>query len=410
MRLRRIVGLLLVALVALAAGGCGREKGGGGGGGGSDPGITSKEIKLGGSYPFSGPASAYRTIGDGAKAYFDMVNAKGGVNGRKIKFITLDDAYEPPRAVQNARRLIQQEKVFALFNTLGTANNAAIMKSVNQQKVPQLFVATGASIFGSDVKGSPYTTGWQPDYVTEAKVYVDYLKKKKPNAKVAVLYQNDAFGKDLLGGFQNAVKGTSIKVIAKQSYEVTDPTISSQMAKLKGSGADTFLNVTTPKFSAQAIVAAAKLGWKPLHILNNVGASKALVLKPAGLKNAQGIISTTYFKDPEDPKWANDAAMKEYKAGLKKSSPRSDPNDPFHVYGWGAAETMTDALKGMKKPTRASLMEAVRSTNEKVPILLPGIDVKLDGESDGFPIEAMQIERFEGQSWKLQGNVVQAPH
>jgi len=407
----RIFGLLLIALVALVAAGCGRDESGGGGGGGSaDPGITDKQITLGGSYPFSGPASAYRTIAEGAKAYFDKVNAEGGVNGRKIKFVTLDDAYEPPRAVQNARKLIQQDKVFALFNTLGTANNAAIMKSVNQQKVPQLFVATGASIFGSNVKQFPYTTGWQPDYVTEANVYVDYLKKQKPNAKVAVLYQNDAFGKDLLGGFVNAAKGSNIKVVAKQSYEPTDPTVSSQMAKLKGSGADTFLNITTPKFSAQAIVATGKLGWHPLHILNNVGASKALVLKPAGLKNAQGIVSTTYFKDPEDPKWANDSAMKEYKQNLKKFSPRSDPNDPFHVYGWGAAQTMTDALKRMKKPTRASLMEAVRSTNEKVPILLPGIDVKLDGTTDGFPIEAMQIQKFEGENWKLQGKVVQAPH
>jgi len=401
--------VLLALAAALVAAGCGRSSSDDGGGSKS-PGITDNEVTLGGSYPFSGPASAYRTIAEGAKAYFDKINAEGGVNGRKIKFITLDDAYEPPRAVQNARKLIQQDKVFALFNTLGTANNAAIMKSVNQQKVPQLFVATGGSIFGNDVKQFPYTTGWQPDYVTEAKVYVDYLKKQKPNAKVAVLYQNDAFGKDLLKGFTDAANGSNIKVVAKQSYEATDPTVSSQMAKLKGSGADTFLNITTPKFSAQAIVAAAKLGWHPLHILNNVGASKALVLKPAGLKNAQGIVSTTYFKDPEDPKWANDAAMKEYKAGLKKFSPRSDPLDPFHVYGWGAAQTMTDALKRMKKPTRASLMEAVRSTNEKVPILLPGIDVKLDGQSDGFPIEAMQIQKFQGQNWKLQGQVVQAPH
>jgi branched-chain amino acid transport system substrate-binding protein len=404
----KIVALLVVA-VALVAVGCGRSSSDNSSSS-SSPGITSKQITLGGSYPFSGPASAYRTIAEGAKAYFDMVNAKGGVNGRKIKFVTLDDAYEPPRAVQNSRKLIQQDKVFALFNTLGTANNAAIMKSVNQQKVPQLFVATGASIFGSNVKQFPYTTGWQPDYVTEAKVYVNYLKKVKPNAKVAVLYQNDEFGKDLLGGFTSAAQGSNIKVVAKQSYEVTDPTVSSQMAKLKSSGADTFLNITTPKFSAQAIVAAAKLGWHPLHILNNVGASKQLVLQPAGLKNAQGIVSTTYFKDPEDPKWANDPAMKEYKAGLKKYQPRADPLDPFHVYGWGAAETMTDALRRMKKPTRAALMQAVRSTNQNVGILLPGINVKLDGTSDGFPIEAMQIEKFQGQNWKLQGKVVQAPH
>jgi branched-chain amino acid transport system substrate-binding protein len=402
---RMPVAALLLAVLALVAAGCGRDESSGG----SDPGISDKQITIGGSYPFSGPASAYRTIAEGAKARFDFVNAQGGVDGRKIKFITLDDAYEPPKAVQNARRLIQQEKVFALFNTLGTPNNAAIWDYVNQQKVPHLFVATGASLWGADIKAHPFTIGWQPDYVTEAKVYADYLKKNKPNAKVAVLYQNDAFGKDLLGGFQKAIAGSGVKVVAKESYEVTDPTISSQMSKLKSSGADTFLNITTPKFSAQAIAAAAKLGWKPLHILNNVGASKALVLKPAGLDASQGIVSTAYFKDPEDPQWADDAAMKEYKAGLKKYAPRANPNDPFDVYGWAAAQTMVEALKGMKDPTRASLMDSVRSLNLDIPILLPGIKVQT-GPDDGYPIEAMQVQRFEGDRWHLQGQVIQAPH
>ena len=402
----------LVALLALAlvAGGCGRgeeSSGGGGGGGGSDPGITDKEIKLGGSYPFSGPASAYRAIADGAKAQFEYVNSKGGVDGRKISFQTLDDAYEPPKAVANARRLVEQEQVFALFNTLGTPNNLAIWDYLNQQKVPQVYVATGASSWGADVASHPWTTGWQPNYVTEAQIYADYLKKNKENAKVAVLYQNDGFGKDLLGGFEKGIEGSNVKVVAKESYEVTDPTITSQIRKLAGSGADTFLNITTPKFSALAIATIAKSDWRPLHILNNVGASKTLVLKPVGFENAKGIISTTYFKDPDSPEWAGDEAMKEYKDNVKKFEPRANPSDSFTAYGWTAAATMVKALDDMKEPTRQALMESIRSMDTEIPMLLPGIDVKMDGESDGFPIEAMQIMEFDGTNWKLQGDVIE---
>src|SRR5215207_6576143 len=396
-RCRQMWFALLLAAVALAAAGCGRdddeEK---------SPGISESEIKLGGSYPFSGPASAYKAIGDGAKAQFAFVNANGGVDGRKIKFVTLDDGYEPPRAVQNARRLVEQEKVFALFNTLGTPNNLAIWDYVNEEKVPHVFVATGASDWGEDVDKHPYTIGWQPDYVTEAQTYAEYLKKSKPNAKVAVLYQNDGFGKDLLGGFEEAVKGSNVKIVARESYEVTDPTIASQMAKLASSGADTFLDITTPKFSAQAIVGVAKSGWKPLHILNNVGASKTLVLTPAGLDNAKGIVSTAYFKDPEDPRWANDPALNQYKTALKKYSPRSNPVDPFNLYGWAAAETMVQALRDMKTPTRDGLMEAVRSMNFRSPILLPGVAVQTS-KTDGYPIDAMQIQQFNGKNWELQG-------
>jgi branched-chain amino acid transport system substrate-binding protein len=395
---------VIVAAVLLLLAGCGRDEGGE-----KSPGITKTEIKLGGSYPFSGPASAYKSIADGANAYFDLVNSKGGVDGRKIKFVTLDDGYEPPRAVQNARRLVEEEKVFALFNTLGTPNNLAIWDYTNQKKVPQAFVATGASDWGADPDKHPWTIGWQPDYVTEARTYADYLKENKPDAKVAVLYQNDGFGKNLLGGFEKAIAGSGIKVIAKESYEVTDPTIASQISKLAASGADTFLNVTTPKFSAQAIAAIAKSDWKPLQLLNNVGASKTLVLTPAGLDNAKGIVSTTYFKDPEDPKWASDGAMREYKASLKRFSPRSNPNDPFHVYGWGAAQTMVTALRNMKQPTREAFMDAARHLDETPPILLPGIEVKT-GDGDGYPIEAMQIQRFNGQRWELQGQVVSAAH
>src|SRR6266536_3029448 len=251
--------LALLAVLALVATACGR-----GGGqtkaGTSDPGITATTIKLGGSYPFSGPASAYGTIGVSAKAYFDWLNAKGGVNGRKIEFTTLDDGYEPARALQNAKRLVEQDKVFALFNTLGTANNLTTWDYLNQQKVPQVYVATGASEFGADPAKHPFTIGWQPDYVAEARVYASYLAREKPNAKVAVLYQNDAFGKDLLDGFKSAV---------------------------------------------QAIHGLTQIDWKPLHILNNVSASKTLVLQPAGLAASKGIVSVSYFKDPEDPRWAS---------------------------------------------------------------------------------------------------------
>ena len=404
--------VLLLAMAALTFAACGRDDddGDGGGGGGGDPGITDDSIKLGGSYPFSGPASAYRSIEQGAQAYFSFANAKGGVDGRKIDFVTLDDAYEPAKAVQNARRLIQEEQVFALFNTLGTANNVAIWDYANKQEVPQVFVATGASLWGADIAAHPWTIGWQPDYVTESKVYANYLKEEKPNAKVAVLYQNDAFGEDLLNGFKDATKGTDIRVVAEESYEVTDPTVSSQVSKLADSDADTFLNISTPKFGAQAIVAADKLGWKVLHIINNVSASKLLVLQPAGLDKSQGLISTAYFKDPASPDWSDDASMKEFKDALAKYEPRANPEDPNCVYGWAAASTMVKALEGMKEPTRQALMDSVRNLDVEIPTLLPGIDVKTSGEQDGYPIEAMQIQRFEGENWKLQGDVIQAPH
>jgi branched-chain amino acid transport system substrate-binding protein len=224
-----------------------------------------------------------------------------------------------------------------------------------------------------------------------------------------VLYQNDGFGKDLLGGFEGAIEGSGVKIVAKESYEVTDPTITSQIRTLAGSGADTFINITTPKFSALAIATIAKSDWKPLHILNNVGASKSLVLTPVGLENAKGIISTTYFKDPDGPEWADDDAMKEFKENLKKFAPKADPNEPFNAYGWAAAATMVEALKGMKEPTREALMESIRYMDVEIPMLLPGSKVQTSGEDDGYPIEAMQIQKFDGKNWVLQGDVIEAP-
>jgi branched-chain amino acid transport system substrate-binding protein len=398
----------LLAVLALLATACGRGSTGGSGSGssGSDPGITATSIKLGGSYPFSGPASAYGTIGVSAKAYFDWLNAKGGINGRKIEFTTLDDGYEPARQLQNAKQLVEQNKVFALFNTLGTANNLATWDYLNQNKVPQVFVATGASEFGADPSKHPWTIGWQPDYVSEARVYAEYLKKNKPNAKVAVLYQNDAFGKDLLDGFKSAVQGSGISVTAAESYEVTDPTVDSQVSKLATSKADVFLDVTTPKFGAQAIHRLTEVNWKPLHILNNVAASKTLVLKPAGLAASKGIVSVSYFKDPEDPRWANDPAMVEYKTGLKQYAPKADVNEPFNVYGWAAANTMAEALKQMKSPTRQALMDTIRNLNLNIPLLLPGVSLQTS-PTDGYPIQDMQIMQFDGDRWQLLGNVIQ---
>jgi branched-chain amino acid transport system substrate-binding protein len=397
----------LLAVIVVLAAGCGRGSSSGGSGGtASDPGITANSIKLGGSYPFSGPASAYGTIGASAKAYFDWLNAKGGVNGRKIDFVALDDGYEPARALQNAKRLVEQDKVFAMFNTLGTANNLATWDYLNQAKVPQVYVATGASEFGADPSKHPFTIGWQPDYVSEARVYASYLKDSKPNAKVAVLYQNDAFGKDLLDGFKSAIGGTGITVAAAESYEVTDPTVDSQVSKLASSKADVFLDITTPKFGAQAIHRLTEINWKPLHILNNVAASKTLVLKPAGLAASKGIVSVAYLKDAEDPRWNSDAAMQEYKAGLKQYAPKLDVNEPFNVYGWAVASSMAKALGEMKQPTRAALMDTIRNQNMQLPLLLPGINVQTSA-TDGYPIQDMQMIRFDGNRWQTISNVIQ---
>ncbi|WP_369243748.1 ABC transporter substrate-binding protein [Streptomyces sp. R41] len=368
-------------------------------------GITDKSIKLGGIYPLSGPASAYGTISKGVSAYFKNVNDKGGIDGRKVEFVVRDDGYQPPKAVEEARRLVEREKVFAVFQTLGTPSTAAVWDYLNKQKVPQPFVATGASIWGTDDK-HPWTIGWQPNYVAEARIYAKYLKDSKPKAKVAVLYQNDDFGKDLLGGFEKAVDGSGIKVVAKESYEVTDPSVSAQMANLARSKADVLLNITTPKFGSQALAADAKNSkWNPLHIVNNVSSSAA-VLKPVGFKNVQGVVSATYFKDPADPQWADDPEMKEYRQAMRKYAPDADPANQFNAYGWAVASSVHQALAAMKCPTREGLRDAVRNLKDvKVGLLLPGVTLAT-GPDDGFPIETMQLMRFKGERWSLFGEPV----
>ncbi|MFF4361430.1 ABC transporter substrate-binding protein [Streptomyces sp. NPDC001604] len=368
-------------------------------------GITDKTIKLGGIYPLSGPASAYGTISKGVAAYFKYVNDKGGIDGRKVQFVVRDDGYQPPKAVEEARRLVEQEKVFAVFQTLGTPSTAAVWDYLNKQKVPQPFVATGASVWGTDDQ-HPWTIGWQPNYVAEARVYAKYLKEEKPNAKVAVLYQNDDFGKDLLGGFKKAVAGSGIKVVAEESYEVTDPSVSAQMASLARSKADVLLNITTPKFASQALAADAKnTRWNPLHIVNNVSSSAA-VLQPVGFKNVQGVVSATYFKDPADPQWANDPEMKTYTAALHKYAPDADPANQFNAYGWAVASSLHKALDVMKCPTREGLRDAVRNLKDvKVRLLLPGVTLST-GQGDAFPLETMQLMRFKGERWQLFGKPV----
>jgi len=400
---------LLAATLLLAA--CGRDDSGGGGGGGgasADPGITDSSVKLGSSYPFSGPASAYSAIPKALNGFFKKLNEGGGVNGRKVEFVTYDDGYEPQRALANAKRLVEQDKVFALVNPLGTANNIAMRDYLNQRKVPQLFVATGATLFGSEQAKFPYTTGWQPTYQTESKVYAQYLKSAKPNAKVAVLYQNDGFGKDLLGGFTEGIKGSQVSVVAQESYEATDPTVAPQVKKLAASKADVFLDITTPKAGAQAIATVAQTGWKPLHILNGVAASKAQVLKPVGFQYAQGIVTASYFKAADDPRWANDQAVKGFLADLKKYAPDADPTDPYSVYGWLVGETIVQTLQKMSSPTRNAMVDAAKHLDFSPALMLPGISVKTDGESDPYPIDAMQVAQFTGENFVLKGSVIQA--
>ncbi|GAA3545243.1 ABC transporter substrate-binding protein [Nonomuraea rosea] len=406
------IGAAALLLVGVAA--CGGRDGSGGTGatasgecsGQQTTGITAKSIKLGGIYPLSGPASAYGAIPKGIKAYFDYVNAeKGGIGGRKVEFIARDDGYQPPKAVEEARRLVEQEQVFALFQTLGTPSTSATWDYANQRKVPQIFVATGASKWGTDT-AHPWTIGWQPNYVSEARVYAQYLKTEKPDAKVAVLYQNDDFGKDLFGGFKRAVEGTGIKIVAEQSYEVSDPSIDPQMRNLAESKADVFLNVTTPKFGSQALAADAKnTGWNPVHIINNVAAS-ITVLKPVGFPNVQGVVSSTYYKDPNDPTWQSDAEMTLYRQKMQQYAPGADPNVPYHTFGWAVASSFHKAMEAAKCPTREGLRDSVRDLKGvQVDMLLPGVTLNT-AQGDGFPIESMQLMKFKGERWELFGSVI----
>lgn len=393
---KSLTAIAVGATLAAMAGGAAAKNG---------PGVTDTEIKIGNTMPYSGPASAYGTIGKALTAYMQYVNDNGGINGRKVNLISLDDGYSPPKTVEQVRKLVEQEEVLAVVQTLGTPTNSAIHKYMNAKKVPHLFLATGATKWGQP-KQFPWTMGLQPNYQSEGKIYAQHILDTNPNAKIGVLYQNDDYGKDYLEGFKHGLGDKAASMIVSEvSYEVTDPTIDSQMVSLKGSGADVFFNITTPKFAAQAIKKAAEIGWKPVHYLNNVSQSVGSVLKPAGLENSVGIISTAYLKDPTDPQWQKGKAWDDYTAWLNKYLPGADITNTFYVYGYNAGQVIEQTLKQAGDDlSRENLMKQAASLDMEPPMLMPGINVKTSA-TDFFPIERMQLIKFNGTSWELFGKV-----
>ncbi len=370
-----------------------------------DPGATDTEIKIGNINPYSGPASAYGLIGRTIAAYFTKVNAEGGINGRKINFISQDDGYSPPKTVEQARKLVESDEVLLIFQSLGTAHNTAIERYMNNKGVPQLFVATGATKFG-DPKNFPWTMGWQPNYQSEGRIYAKYLIEKNPNGKIGVLYQNDDYGKDYLKGLKDGLNG-KIAIVSEQAYETTDPTINSQIISLKGSGADVFFNVATPKFAAQAIRKVAEIDWHPLHLLNNVSNSVGSVLQPAGFENAKGVLTTGYVKDPTDPTWKDDQNFKDWQAFMEKYFPDGDRTSSFTAYGYAVAHTLVHVLKQSGDDlTRANVMKQAASLKDLAnPMLIPGITINTS-PTDYYPIEQMRMQRFTGERWELFGPVL----
>ncbi len=374
-----------------------------------DNGASDTEIKLGHCGPYSGPASAYGVIGKGIEAYWKSVNDAGGINGRKVNFVTLDDGYSPAKTVEVVRQLVEQDKVLCLFNTLGTPSNTAIQKYMNQKKVPQLYVATGASKWGRP-KEFPWTMGYQPDYHTEAVIYAKHILANIKDAKVGVLMQNDDFGKDYVDGFKEGLGKDAGNVIAKLvTYEVTDPTVELQIIQLKDSGANVFFNVATPKFAAQAIRKAADIGWKPAQYMTNVSASVTSVMKPAGFDNGQGIITAAYLKDPTDKRWEDDAEMKTWRAWMDKYMPGANQGDANYVYAYSVSFLMQQTLaKCGDTLTHENVMkQAANFQKLRVPMLLPGITVSTS-PTDYYPIQAVQLQRFKGETWDLFGEVMAA--
>jgi ABC-type branched-subunit amino acid transport system substrate-binding protein len=374
-----------------------------------DPGATDTEIKIGNIEAYSGPASAYGIIGKTEEAYFRMVNDQGGINGRKINFISYDDAYSPPKTVEQARKLIESDEVLLIFNALGTPPNTAIQKYHNAKKVPQLFVATGASKW-DDPKTFPWTMGFQPSYRAEARIFAKYILKEKPDAKVAVFYQNDDFGKDYLLGLKDVFGDKAGKlIVAEESYEISEPTIDSHIVKLKATGADVLVDISTPKFAAQAIKKVAELGWKPMHLLTDVSISIGSVMKPAGFENAEGVLSAGYLKDPSDAQWANDPGMKKFDAFLEKYMPGANRAETNLAYGYAAAQTMAHVLRLCgDNLTRENVMKQAASLKDFTPdTLIPGIRINTS-PTDFAPIEQLQMMRFTNGRWDMFGDVISA--
>jgi ABC-type branched-subunit amino acid transport system substrate-binding protein len=391
-----------LALFAVSAGGALAQKK-------YDAGATDTEIKIGNIMPYSGPASAYGIIGKTEAAYFKKINDAGGINGRKINFVSYDDAYSPPKAVEQARKLVESDEVLLIFNSLGTPSNSAIQKYMNSKKVPQLFVATGATKW-NDPKDFPWTMGWQPNYQSETQIYAKYLLKNKPDAKIAVLYQNDDYGKDYLKGLKDGLgPKAATMIVAEESFETSEPTIDSHIVKLKSTNADVFIDIATPKFAAQAIKKVAEVGWKPMHFLNNVSASVGSVIKPAGFENAQDIISAAYLKDASDKQWDNDPGMKEFYAFMNKDFPEGDKLDGGTVVGYGVAQTLVQVLKQCgDNLTRENVMKQAASLKDfRTEVLLPGIKINTS-PTDYAPISSLQLMKFKGEKWDLFGDVINA--
>jgi len=371
------------------------------------PGVSDTEVKVGNTCFYSGPASSYGTIGKAEAAYFRMLNDQGGVNGRKITFISYDDAYSPPKTAEQTRRLVEEDGVLLMLNPLGTPTNSAIQHYLNQKKVPQLFVATGATKW-DDPKHFPWTIGWQPNYQSEGRAYAAYILEHKPEGKIGVLYQNDDFGKDYLKGVRDGLgdKAKSMIVVAA-SYETTDPTVDSQIIGMKSAGADVFVNNAIPKFAAQSIRKAAELEWKPLHILSSIGNSVAATLKPAGLENAKDLVSDFYLKDPTDPQWKDDPGYKDWVAFMDKYYPEGDKTDAGNVVGPCFAQTFVQVLKQCGDDlTRENIMkEAANLHDFTVPMLLPGIKINTS-PTDFAPIKQIQMGSFDGERWRLFGPLI----
>jgi len=387
------LGLALIAVAAIA----------------QTPGVTPTEIKIGNVAPYSGPASAYGAIGKTIGAWFKKVNDEGGINGRKIVFISEDDGYSPPKTVEMARKLVEQEQVLFILNPLGTASNSAIHKYMNQKKVPQLFVATGATKWG-DPANFPWTMGFAPSYQAEARIYAQYIMKQIPDAKVAVLLQNDDFGKDYLKGLTDGFGADAKRIIvAQQTYEVTDPMVDSQVVNLKNSGANVLVNISTPKAAVQSIKKTYDIGWKPVHIMNINGASVGAVLKVAGAEASKGIITASYMKDPSDTQWKNDGGLKEYLEFMKKYVPQASAEDGNNYYGMLVAQTAVQVLKQCGNDlSRDNVMKQAASLkNLSLGMLLPGITINT-GPTDFFPIEQMRLLRFDGERWAGFGEIMDA--
>jgi branched-chain amino acid transport system substrate-binding protein len=370
------------------------------------PGVTDSEIKIGNTGPYSGPASSYSAVPKAQAAYWKMINDDGGINGRKINFLSYDDGYTPPKTVEMVRKLVEEDQVLLVASPLGTPTNSAIWQYMNQKKVPQLFVATGATKW-DDPKGHPWTIGWQPNYQSEGRIYATYILKEKPTGKIGVLYQNDDFGKDYLKGVKDGLGDKASMVIVEATYETTDPTVDSQVVDMKAKGVDVFVNTAIPKFAAQAIRKAAEIDWKPLHILSSIGNSVGATLKPAGFDNAKDLVSDFYLKDPSDPKWKDDAGFKTWVAFMDKYLPDADKSDAGYVAGSSLAAMTAQVVKQCgDELTRENVMKQAANLHDfTVPMLLPGITANTT-PTDFAPVKQVQMAKFNGQRWNLFGDLL----